>query len=360
MIEDSNTDTTNENQEDYSSYWNEAVSVRVDGKAPPEEKKAAPEEKNEVEAPVKNGEDKSEDMEGEEIKEEDESAEDLDEDGDQEEESKDESGDEDEPDPWEGVPANIREEFEKERTAREKFEHEARSNRGRLGALQREINELSRKLEQLTANPRKNEKEEPPQDIGDSIFDFPEWKQFEDDFGDVAKPQKAAMRRLYETLHSRLEDTDKVSKELKKNHDQQHLLDQAAKLEKERPGWRDFIEENREDFDAFVASDDAAKDLLEPNKEHLTNASKARALIDLFKGYLSETKPEKVESKPKQTDVKQQAPRPMPPKRKQQLKSAATVAPRSHPAPGRRSDDLPDPDAYEDAWNFFAAKAETR
>jgi hypothetical protein len=320
--------------EESSKYWDEAVSVRVDGKEAPEEEqteeKPAVEERQEEESEIA---EKTEEVESQE----------------ESEESPEEGEEEGEADPWEGVPESLKEQFEEERKLREKYEHQARSNAGRLGAFQKKIDELSRKLEEVTASESKDagKKKDSP-DEGDSIFDFPEWKQFEDEFGDVAKPQKAAMRRLYEVMHSRLDNTDKVSQEIRQRHDQQYMVEQAAKLEAERPGWRQYIDDNRPDFDDYVSSNTVAQELLKPNEENLTDAAKAKALVDLFRLHMDSKNPKaSVEAKP------EPKPRPLTPKRKAQLKSAGTPPPRSHPAPGRRSDDLPDPDAYEDAFRYF-------
>lgn len=322
--------------EESSKYWDEAVSVRVDGKEAPEEEpteeKASVEERQEEESEQ---EEPTEEVESQEESEES-------------EESTEEGEEEKEADPWESVPESLKEQFEEERKLREKYEHQARSNAGRLGALQKKLDELSRKLEEQQAQTAKDEKKESP-DPGDSIFDFPEWKQFEDEFGDVAKPQKAAMRRLYEVMHSRLADTDKVSQEIRQRHDQQYMVEQAAKLEAERPGWRQYIDDNRPDFDDYVSSNTVAQELLKPNEENLTDAAKAKALVDLFRLHMDSKNP-----KPASSEAKPEPkPRPLTPKRKAQLKSAGTPPPRSHPAPGRRSDDLPARDSYEEAERFF-------
>ena len=330
--------TDEEAVEEATKYWNEAVSVRQDGgDAPAEDVEHVAEEP--AEAPD----------ETETPKEEPEAPESPDDDT---EESDDtgEDADTEEPDEWASVPEHLRKEHDEFKTKAEKYEHEARSNRGRLGALQREINELSRKLEETQA---KDKKAESPVDPGDTIFDFPEWKQFEDDFGDVAKPQKAAMRRLFETLHSRLQDTDRVSQELQNARQNEVYEQQANVLEQLRPGWLPYVQEHFNDMQEFAQSDPALKTMWDANFEAITNAKQADRffkLYDLERGVISETNPASAEAKPK-PEPRQQAQ--LSSKRQQQLKSAASIAPRSHPAPGRRSDDLPDPDEYDASFRYF-------
>lgn len=329
-------ETDDQHIEEASKYWDEAVRVRVGGEeAPPEEKKDEEEvEKEEIKAEedADTTQDETEPQES----------------GDDAEETEAEEVDEEEVDPWEGVPVSLKERFEEEKALREKYEHSAKSNAGRIGALQKEINALSRKLEESQAPTAKDEKKEPPVDPGDSLFADDKWKKFKDEFGEVADPIEATIRSLYKSVHSRLSDTDKVSQEIRQKHDQQYMVEQAAKLEAERPGWRQYIDDNRPDFDDYVASDPVAQELLKPNVENLTDAGKARALVDLFRLHMDQKNP--AASSEAKTEPK---PRPLTPKRKAQLKSAGTPPPRSHPAPGRRSDDLPDPDSYEDAERFF-------
>lgn len=324
--------TEEEQDAESSKYWNEAVNARTGEDGEPSEP-VEPVQEQASEVQEVDGEPEEPEAESEDTGEESEGTE--------------------EDDPWAQVPEDQRREFEEYKTKAEKYEHETRSNRGRLAALQRKYDELSRKLEEQSTQ---KSDDKPPVDSGDSIFDFPEWKQFEDDFGDVAKPQKAAMRRLYEVMHSRLQDTDKVSQELRASEDERKYQQEANKLENEWPNWSDFVEGNREEFDSFVEQNEVAKDLMAPNTATITNASKAKALLVLFNDHLTAKNGES--TKPAEKAKPNSQPRELSPKRKRQLESAATIAPRSHPAPGRRSDDLPEPDDYETSFRYFENMAQ--
>lgn len=324
--------------EESSKFWDEAVSVRVNGKDAPVE--SEPEQSS---RPDEEESKPSPEIEPQE--------------GDSEEENIDEVEDteaeDDGPDPWDGVPDELRQEFEETKKRAERFEHSARSNSGRLGALQKKIDELTRKLEDVNP-PAQEKKEEPPVDPGDSIFDFPEWKAFEEDFGDVAKPQKAAMRRLFETLYSRLSDTEKVSKTLQEARNTERWAEQARILEGNHPGWRQLVQDHFDEFNDFVNASPHRQKLLEPNADIITDAAAGSDLFDLFKRHLN-GKNGKVDEKEPKSKPK---PRPLTQKRQKQLESAATVAPRSAPGPGRRSDDLPGPDEFDASFRYFSSIAE--
>lgn len=334
-----------------SKYWDEAVAARgTDGRNTEASVEVPPKE---VEVPDVEPEKPSEVPDSVPDADEEEATPDTGSEDDSEERV---DGSETEPeDPWAGVPDVLREEYTELKAKADKLEHANRSANGRLGALQKKVDELSRKAEaQATAV---DEKAESPVDPGDSIFKTPAWSKFREDFGEVATPIEDAIRLSYKDLHSRLQDTAKVSQDLQTHRNEQYMLEQANSLEESHPGWRNYIEENRETFDQFVEVNTAARKLFEPNKTHLTSAEDGAALIDLFRLHLDKMNPKPASTEAKPTTTQ---PRPLNPKRQKQLESAATVAPRSHPAPGRRSDDLPDPDEFDAAYKYFEAKAQTR
>lgn len=339
---------TEATDEEMSRYWDEAVAAR--GESGSDEKPDVSVSESKDEAPV------SEPVPEPEITPEVEPQETEESEEDSEKEEKTEEEPEDEPDdPWSGVPEKLKYEFEELKKQKDKYEHSARSNSGRLGAMQKRIDELSRKLEEKSSG--QDGKAESPVDPGDTLFDAPEWAKFKEDFGEVALPIEAAIRRSYQDLHSRLNETQKVSQTLQERQQEEYFLKQAQSLEEIRPNWLDYAKENFIEMEEFANSDPDMKAIWDANYERITNAKQMNRFLTLFdievkKSNGHDTKPASAdEAKPNNE------PRPLTPKRKQQLKSAATPAPRSHPSPGSRSDGLPDSDDPAALFEYWAARA---
>jgi hypothetical protein len=286
-------------------------------------------------------------------------------------------------DPYEGVPAALKAEIESlkvQAEKAEKYEHEARSHRGRVAHLQKKVDELSQKLASQESGPA-NDKETEAADPVASIFDTPDWKKFEEDFGaDVAGPQKAAMRRLFEAMHSRIQQIENQARSLQDNANLTHQQREAVKLEGmyrewaedssepgSDPAWLQYVAQNYDDFFEFSQSSKHRQAIWERNKDNVVDADEVFDLITAFeanrsrKSRKSESVSASKEDKPKPNgsgDKPKPQPRELTPKQKVQLKSAATIAPRSAPGSVGRSDDLPDPDTF--AFDYFADKAQAR
>lgn len=348
-----------------SEFWKEAADA-LEGKTSPSKPKPEPvkakEPKEEAPEPIAEGE--------EEILEEKE----ADEGGD--EATPEQDGEEPEDDPWKGIPEHLRTEFEALQEKNKDLEHRNRSNSGRLGALQKKIDELSRKLEAREASPAKDEKTAATEDPVAAVFDrVPKWKKFEEDFGsEVAEPIKDAMRLFFEDLHSRIKDTESQARSLKNDADAQRKVAEGQKLETmyrewsgdeseagEQPAWLQYVSDNYSDIEAFAQSSKVMKAIWDANTEYVDSAQDVLSLLAAFEAQRSR-KAKKDEAAPKAVKPNGAPPKPEPreltPKQKAQLKSAASPAPRSAPGPGRRSDDLPDPDEY--AFEYFATKAEAQ
>lgn len=299
----------------------------------------------------------SEDEEPEESEEED-TAESDDEEGTEDEK-------EDEPsDPWQAVPEELRKEHEALLEKLKKSEHENRSNRARVSAFQRKIDELSSKEK---ANPKDAE---PPskQDFDlDALFDE-DWKSIESDYPELAKPIKAAIGRLISNLRPDIEESKKLTESLSESLHQQKVHSELDALNKKSEGWYSLLDNNKEEFSFFLDDPSVPKPvrdlrnaIQQANFNEIVDSDAAAWLINEFRSHLESKNPAPSEERRKPESKSA----PLPPKRKDQLKSAASVPPRSHPAPGRRSDDLPDPDdPKEQMFDRFAEllkkKAEAR
>lgn len=336
------------------ALWNSIA----DGKALDAEEKARPKGNG-------NGKDAapeaSEDEEPEESEEED-TAESDDEEGTEDEK-------EDEPaDPWQSVPEELRKEHETLLEKFKKYEHENRSNRARVAALQRKVDDLSSKEK---ANPKDAEPPSKPDFDLDALFDE-DWKRFEEDFSDVAKPIKAAISRSVSELRQEIEKAKKLSESLSDSMQQQQKHSELQRLNQEAPDWFSVIQENAEEFQFFLDDPDSKspvrklrKAIADTNNTEIKDADDVVWLVNEFKTHLASKNPAPSSQNSEERRKPESKSAPLPPKRKDQLKSAASVPPRSHPAPGRRSDDLPDPDdPKEQMFDRFAEllkkKAEAR
>lgn len=342
-------EATEATDEQMSQYWDEAVAAR--GESGSDERQDISVSESKDEEPVTSPEVEPQ-----------EDTEEAEEDSEKEEVAGEEP--EDEPDdPWVGVPDKLKYEFEELKKQKEKYEHSARSNSGRLGAMQKKIDDLSRKLEEQSSA-KDGKAESPAADTGDTLFDAPEWAKFKEDFGEVALPIEAAIRRSYQDLHSRLSETQKVSKTLQERQQEEYYAQQAQALNQVRPDWLEYAKENFSEMEEFANSDPDMRAIWDANYERITNAKQMNRFLTLFD--IEVKKPNGKDTKPASRNASSEAaheakpnnePRPMTPKRKQQLKSAASPAPRSHPSPGSRQDGLPDSDDPAALFEYWAARA---
>lgn len=346
--------------EEASKFWNEAVAASegkpIEPEQEPEAGKQEPEPEGEADSDGEAGDEAA-----------DEATDGEDEAGEPEPEQED--------DPWASVPEELRKAHEEALKKAEKYEHEARSNRGRLASLEKKHRELSQKLESEPKTPAKDEKKESAADPVDSIFDFPEWKKFEADFGtDVAEPNKAAFRRMYEAMHSRLQTIEEQAKSLQQSRSEQKFSEEYGKFHQDfnqliegydddpesgEPGYLRYARDNFTDLESFAASDEDYQKWWSENFNYLTKPKDLMKLITAFEASRGKRRKADNSAPPAKSNGADHKPEPpsLTPKRKQQLKSAGTPPPRSAPGPGSRSKgDLPDPENFSEAFKFFESR----
>lgn len=271
----------------------------------------------------------------------------------------DEEPEEEQDDPWASVPDKLKYEFEELKKQRDKYEHSARSNSGRLGAMQKKIDDLSRKLEEQSSA-KDGKAESPDKETGDTLFASEKWKKFKEDFGEVADPIEDLVRSSYKDLHSRWSETQKVSKTLQERQQEEYYAQQAQALNQVRPDWLEYARANFSEMEEFANSDPDMKAIWDANYERITNAKQMNRFLTLFdievknaNGHDTKPASRNASSEAAHEAKPNNEPRKLSPKRQQQLKSAASPAPRSHPAPGSRQDGLPAPDDNpEILWNW--------
>jgi hypothetical protein len=330
-----------------AGMWDEFVDDKPQDTPPVEKEKAAKEEAEDTPADEPEAEDAGDNPEGEDAKE--------------------EKSDEDEPepeepaDPWDAVPEELRTEHNKLAEKLAKYEHENRSNRARVAALQKKVDALSAKEDE----PKAQAKEPPAKDL-DAFFNENEsWKKFAEDYEEVAKPIKDAISLPLGTLRDRLEKAEKLVETLSVSLNQQHQHSELQTLNKEVPDWFETIRDHNEEFNSFVDDPGSPEELrqlrraiVDANSENIVKSSAVAWLVKEFKSQLAAKNPPAPKVEQRKPDLKPVAP-PLTPKRGQQLKSAVSVPPKSAPSPGSRSsDDLPDTEDRAALWNAFVNKIE--
>lgn len=120
--------------------------------------------------------------------------------------------------------------FEAAQAQLKKLEQAERSNRGRLSAMQRQINDLTR---QPAAKPAAKSKEGQTED--DGLLASAEWKEFQEDYPAVAGPMAKMIGSLQEKIARQERELSAIGNE----HRQSALAKQEELLEKQHPDWTD-------------------------------------------------------------------------------------------------------------------------
>lgn len=240
---------------------------------------------------------------------------------------------------------------ERERELQEQLErlrHSEASQRGRLGAYQRQINELQRQVQGRQQAAR----QAPQQDdtIGEGASDdqqrqdmasamgSDDWQTFAEDFPDMARALETRLhadRQERAQLEQRLAEYEPALQSIQQQAHEQHLQVQEDALSARHPDWREvvaapaFVEwlnQQPESLQRLTASDDAAE---------------AAALLDLYRSHTGAAGP--AESRTGTPD-----------RRQQRLAAAQSVGRRGAPRKAQVADD------FDAAFDHYAAKSGAR
>lgn len=223
----------------------------------------------------------------------------------------------------------------------QQLEHSERSQRGRVGALSRQLQERDRIIAELKgrqAAPQPQGKTGESQEVTDQKqaiadeYGADDWKAFEEDFPDIAKALNSRfeqMSRMEERINARLEEVNGAIQPIQQQAHEQHLAGQFAALEARHKDWRE------------VVSAPAFQQWLEQQPEWMQkqveseNADDASALLDIYKG---------LHASPGESrnDTREQ--------RNNRLAQAQTVSRRGAPRPSGAPDD------FEGAFNHYASQ----
>lgn len=168
----------------------------------------------------------------------------------------------------------------------ERLRHSDASQRGRLGAYQRQINDLQRKAQELESAKQKNPDGESQSDdqqrqtMAESMG-MDDWNEFKEDFPDMARAFEARLKadqQKQAQLEQQVAELRSAVQPIQQQAHEQQLQSEYARLESRHDDWREVV--NAPEFKEWLQSQNPSIQQL-ANSE---NADDASALLDFFKG----------------------------------------------------------------------------
>ena len=220
----------------------------------------------------------------------------------------------------------------------QKLKHSEASQRGRLGAYQRQINQLQSKLEQPQNTSGKQSAEDQARQDAAEAAGVKDWQALQEDFPEVAKALDARLesekrqieadRQRQAQLEQRIEELQSAVQPIQQQAQDNYLRTQVDALSARHPDWQEVVA-----APAFAEwlnqQPESLRSLTESN-----DAAEAAALMDLYKGQTG------------QLDSREGTPD----KRQERLASAQTVSRRGTAQKGGVPED------FEAAFDHYASK----
>lgn len=227
-------------------------------------------------------------------------------------------------DPLAGLPENIRKLFEEQERARREAEHAAKSQIGRVSALQKKVNDLESMTKQQPSPAAQGETPLPGDD---------DWAAFQNDYPQIA----SAIEKRLAALDSKVGE---ATQPIQQMQHERFIASQYAALEAAHPDWQ------------AVAASDSFRSWLSsqpPRIQSLITSEDAADAAYLLTTYKGLARPQQAPSGPSVVEeIKEQ--------RKAQLQQSAGVSSRNSPNPSVGGA----PDDYDQAFAFFSKKQETK
>ena len=186
----------------------------------------------------------------------------------------------------EGQPDDLSEKLKTLETENERLRHSDASQRGRLGAYQRQINDLQRKSQEIESAKPKNQNGESQddnqqrQDLADSMG-VDDWKEFKEDFPDMARAFESRLKadQAKQTqLEQQVSELRSAVQPMQEQAHQQQLQSEYARLEGRHSDWREVV--NAPEFDSWLNTQNPSIQALKDSD----SADDASALLDFYKG----------------------------------------------------------------------------
>jgi len=210
-----------------------------------------------------------------------------------------------EDDPWKDAPEALRNAFNETQEALKQAKHQAHSNAGRVGAFQRQINDLNQKLSQQTSQKPASSDKKPPSGAAQEETPSDELtSEFEEEYPQVAayvRNREAAQQEEIGQLKTQVNT-------LLSSENQRDEQSQYAALEAAHPEWETTAVSD--EFRDWISKQPA-------NVQALTKSSIASEAIWLFDTYKGATKPAEKEADGDAVDISGE--------RDKRRKAAATI-----------------------------------
>jgi len=235
-----------------------------------------------------------------------------------------EAAPEPEQDIWAEADEGLKSEYDKLRDNNDKLSHQAKSNAGRIGALQRKLNEFQSTSPAGGNQPSANE-------VAEAMKTPEAWASFNEEYPDI---HDAIESRLEVERSQNQETMNRALQPLRAAEEERHVSSQYAALEAAHTDWKDVVKS--ESFVNWLQEQPNAIQQLSNSND----AFEASKLIDYYK--LSQPQGE-IATTSTVTSIQQ--------KRAKQLEDAAGV--RSKPGPGATG--VIPPDDFDTAFEMFAA-----
>tara|TARA_B110000037_G_scaffold197228_1_gene235110 strand:+ start:124 stop:987 length:864 start_codon:yes stop_codon:yes gene_type:complete len=229
-----------------------------------------------------------------------------------------------EADIWAEADEGLKSEYDKLRDNNDKLSHQAKSNAGRIGALQRKLNEF-----QATSPAGGNQPS--ATEVAEAMKTPEAWASFNEEYPDI---HDAIESRLEMERSQNQETMNRALQPLRAAEEERHVSNQYAALEAAHTDWKDVV--NSESFvDWLQEQPNAIQELSNSN-----DAFEASKLLDYYK--LSQPL-EEIATTSTVTSIQQ--------KRAKQLEDSTGV--KSKPGPGATG--VIPPDDFDTAFEMFAA-----
>jgi hypothetical protein len=200
-----------------------------------------------------------------------------------------------EEDPWANAPEPLRESWKKERDRVKELEHRLKSDGGRISALQRKIDELSRAASTAAqpAAPAAGEQKAPnaaqAAAATSDVFGSDQWKQIEEDYPEIAAPLRAA----FASLKDEIEPIKQQSRAVEEDRQRAALIAEQDRLTQEIPDWNQTLADNGVVFATWLdVQPRHLREAFERNREAITDAAEAADVVRRFKEHLGTAQPQ--------------------------------------------------------------------
>jgi prefoldin subunit 5 len=165
----------------------------------------------------------------------------------------------------------------------QKLKHSEASQRGRLGAYQRQINDLNRQL-QSTQQPQtpegKPQSDNQQRDSAAQEMGSDDWETFKEDFPDMARAFEARLntdRQKQAQLEQQIQQLESTVQPIQQQAHDQQLQSEYARLESRHSDWQDVV--NAPAFNEWLQGQNPAIQDLAKSE----SADDASALLDFYK-----------------------------------------------------------------------------